>query len=62
MSGRHSEYDGPRPKRAATASERLTNLYRTGDEAGTKKPDDGSTFNGLLPLEELRKLRDDQNL
>lgn len=62
MTSKHSEYDGPRRRRGETASERLQNLYRTGDEEGTTKPDDGSTFQGLLTPEELRKKRDDDDI
>ncbi len=45
------ERDKPfRPKKASAldASERLRNLYRSEDETGRRKPDNGETFAGLV--------------
>lgn len=42
----------PRRKRrqpTSDATERLRNLYRTGDESGMEPPDKGEAFQGLLP-------------
>lgn len=61
MRRKYSEYDGPPRRRADTASEQLTAFYKTGDESGTKKPDDGSAFNGLLPLKELENRSDEDD-
>ncbi len=42
------EPNDPRPKRPAVdAAERLRNLYRSGDESGRTKDDNGETFAGI---------------
>lgn len=40
-----------------TVNERLMLLYRTGDDSGLTKADDGEVFSGLLPLEKQIALR-----
>lgn len=44
-----SEYR-PRRRPAATSTEKLRNLYASGDESGETPPDKGETFQGLEPL------------
>ena len=39
------------------ATDRLRNLYATGDETNPNK-DDGSTWEGLLPLSEAKALQE----
>jgi hypothetical protein len=48
--------DPPRPKRrpAPNATEKLRNLYASGDESGKTPPDKGETFAGLRKLTEDR--------
>lgn len=46
-----SEYEPKRPSRSATSStDKLRNLYTTGDESGLQPPDDGEAFSGLVPI------------
>lgn len=46
-----SEFEPRRKRRRLTsdATERLRNLYQSGDESGLHPPDDGEAFQGLLP-------------
>ena len=39
------------------ATDRLRNLYGSGDETNTNK-DDGNTWEGLLPLDEVKALQE----
>lgn len=44
-----------RRQRAATsATAKLRNLYRTGDETGLEPVDEGESFSGLLPIRRPR--------
>lgn len=44
------------PGHELTASEKLRMIYQTGQDAdSTKLPDNGESFNGLLPLKEARE-------
>lgn len=46
---RPSEHEPRRKRPTSDATERLRNLYRTGDESGMEPPDNGEAFQGLLP-------------
>lgn len=49
MGPSESEPRRRRQQPTSDATERLRNLYRTGDESGMEPPDNGETFQGLLP-------------
>ena len=40
----------PRMKPQASPTQKLRNLYASGDESGETPPDKGETFQGLEPL------------
>lgn len=48
------------PEPDPSASDQLRNIYRSGDPTGRSKPDDGSTFTGLLPTDKQRRARQDE--
>jgi hypothetical protein len=50
-----SEYD-PDVPHTPTTSERLSLLYRTGDESGRSAPDNGEAFSGLVKRKAQRLL------
>jgi hypothetical protein len=41
-----------------TASEKLSLMYRTGDVDGSKEPDGGLSFSGLIPADQLLAIRE----
>lgn len=50
------------PPHVPTPSERLSLLYRTGDESGVTDPDEGEVFAGLRSAETQRALREAEGL
>lgn len=44
------------PPHEPTESERLSLMYRTGDESGQSMPDGGEAFNGLVSEDEAREM------
>lgn len=45
-----------------TASEKLMLLYTTGDVDGTKNPDSGEAFAGLIPAADLLRIRTEEGV